>query len=636
MQMTILMKLTRAIETSYISWALLVLLLVFSLGSPSYSNAGSATTSEVISTTITNETVSTTDEITGSTSTSESEVIDTEVTQAGGIQTTTTTTEITTTTVDEVTTTTIVNQTTTTVTEYSAEVVEEKASTNYLTNSDFSSGTQGWTTSGVTDTNGSNGDYGTLSTGNQSSGGGTASQTVDLFDQMTQSEIQSGFDVKYGADVTSHPSNTVVPVCDNTSSTDCRDDFSITFTIADSLGNILHKFEHEYTGITFGDTQGFFFTQTIDPNNYTSAFATLELFGIDRGYYSGAFGPAFDNAVIQTYWNVINFITEQITTQVTEQITNVVVEYVTTVQVTEEVTSEDVFVGDPVQDIIDAIGDGGDFDIGTPDVGPMDTALDTAPDQGPDPEQPQEFTIEIQSPGGDPQTMTVEVRTDPEGEMTVEIKMDTQEPEQPQETQQEVARVDAEIEQRMEQQEQQSEQNQDPQEPEPEQQSEQNQDQQEPEPEQQEPEPEQQESEQDRQEPEQDQQESEQESETKTASKEESEEESNSESKNDSKEEKSDSNETNADLKQKIAEAVITNIIEQLGTDAASQATQLALMDRLGADLTATQVALSDNPTWYQDKPIYLDSGVVDNPQGRFITLIQEAQMDELIGSQYK
>lgn len=625
MQTMIHKKLIRATETSYTRWALVLLLLVFSLVSPfRYSNAD--TTSEVISTTITNETVSTTEEITDTTSTSESEVIDTQVTTAGGIQTTTTTTEITTTTVDEVTTTTIVNQTTTTVTENTTEVVEEKASTNYLTNPDFSSGTQGWTTSGAVSTGSSR-----LNTGNQSSGGGTASQTVDLFDQMTQSEIQGGFDVKYGADVTSHGSNASVPVCDSTSSQDCRDDFSITFTISDSLGNILHKFEHEYTGITFTGTQGFFFTETIDPNNYTSAFATLELFGIDRGFYSGTFGPAFDNAVIQTYWNVINFITEQITTQVTEQITNVVVEYVTSVQVTQEVTSEDVFVGDPVQDIIDTIGDGGDFDIGTPDAGPMDTVLDTAPDQGPDPQQPQEFTIEIQSPGGDPQTMTVEVRTDPEGEMTVEIKMDTQEPEQPQETQQEVARVDAEIEQRMEQQEQQSEQNQDQQEPEPEQQSEQNQDQQEPEPEQ-----EQQESEQDRQEPEQDQQESEQESETKTASKEESEEESNSESKNDSKEEKSDSNENQADLKQKIAEAVITNIIEQLGTDAASQATQLALMDRLGADLTATQVALSDNPTWYTDKPIYLDSGVVDNPQGRFITLIQEAQMDELIGSQYK
>lgn len=616
MQTMIHKKLIRATETSYTRWGLVLLLLVFSLVSPfRYSNAD--TTSEVISTTITNETVSTTDEITDSTSTSESEVIDTQVTTAGGIQTTTTTTEITTTTVDEVTTTTIVNQTTTTVTENTTEVTEEKASTNYLTNPDFSNQTQGWTTTGPVSTS-----SGRLDTGNQSSGGSTASQTVDLFDQMTQSEIQGGFDVKYGADVTSHGSNASVPVCDSTSSTDCRDDFSITFTIADSLGNILHKFEHEYTGITFTGTQSYFFTETIDPNSYTSAFATLELFGIDRGYYSGTFGPAFDNAVIQTYWNVINFITEQITTQVTEQITKVVVEYVTSVQVTQEITSEDVFVGDPVQDIIDTIGDGGDFDIGTPDVGPMDTALDTAPDQGPDPGQPQEFTIEIQSPGGDPQTMTVEVRTDSEGEMTVEIKMDTQEPEQQQETQQEVARVDAEIEERMEQQEQQNEQNQDQQEPEPEQQSEQNQDQQEPEPEQQESEPE--------------QQEPEQKSETKTASKEESKEESKSDSKNDSKEEKSDSNETKADLKQQIAEAVITNIIEQLGTDAASQATQLALMDRLGADLTATQVALSDNPTWYTDKPIYLDSGVVDNPQGRFITLIQEAQMDELIGSQYK
>lgn len=520
------MKLIRPINNSWLSLRLLALLVPLCLAYPSYS-------SEVISTTVTTEPVSTTEEITNSTTTTSSEVVGTEVNTAGGIQTTTTTTEITTTVVDEVTTTTILNQTTTTVTEETTQTTEDKQSTNYLTNPDFSNGGTGWSISGQSTTNG------TLATGNQSGGGTTATQTVDLFDQMTQSEINNGFDIKYGADVISHPSNTSVPLCNSTSSVDCKDDFSITFTIADTAGNILHKFEHEYTGINFSGSQPFFFTQTIDPNNYTSALGTLELYGIDRGFYSGTFGPQFDNALVQTYWSVVNFITEQITTQVTEQITNVVIDYVTTTTVTQEVTSEDVFVGDPVQDTIQTVQE--------TTTEPEAPRVETQPVR--------EFTVEVQTPGGGPsQTMNIEVKTDSKGEMTVEIKPDTKEPEQQQETKQEVAKADAKIEKEIKQQEQKSE------------------------------------------------------------------------SKQESKQE----------MKQKIAQAVIGKIVDQLGTDAASQGTQLALMDKLGADITQQQATLLDNTTWYQDKAVYSGLDVVDNPQGRFFSLAQDATMDQLIGSQYK
>ena len=89
---------------------------------------------------------------------------------------------------------------------------------------------------------------------------------------------------------------------------DCRDSFSITLDIKDSTGALLHKFEHEFNEITFTgwDTTSFFFEQTIPQNNYTSGFATIELFGIDSGFPNGFFGPHFDNiSLTATHTNFI-------------------------------------------------------------------------------------------------------------------------------------------------------------------------------------------------------------------------------------------------------------------------------------------------------------------------------------------
>jgi len=61
---------------------------------------------------------------------------------------------------------------------------------------------------------------------------------------------------------------------------------------------LLHKFEHVYEGQSWTgwDTSTFDFTQTIPSNSFTSAIATLELYGIDSGYTGNSLaGPRADN-----------------------------------------------------------------------------------------------------------------------------------------------------------------------------------------------------------------------------------------------------------------------------------------------------------------------------------------------------
>ena len=130
--------------------------------------------------------------------------------------------------------------------------------------------------------------------------GGAISQSVDLFDTMTQDEVNNGFDLKYGADVYSHSTNATVPVCSGVQGQDCKDTFSITLTINDSAGNQLHQFEHEYKDISWTgwNTSTYDnYTSTVPSNDYTSAIATMRLYGIDEGFTgSGWGGPRADNA----------------------------------------------------------------------------------------------------------------------------------------------------------------------------------------------------------------------------------------------------------------------------------------------------------------------------------------------------
>jgi len=132
--------------------------------------------------------------------------------------------------------------------------------------------------------------------------GATVKQSVDLFDEMTEGEINNGFDLKYGTDVWLHSSNATVPTCGSAESgQDCKDAFTITLDIKDSSGTLLHKFEHIYEdqSWTGWDRSTFDFTQTIPSNSFSSAVATLELYGIDSGYTGNSLaGPRADNTFL--------------------------------------------------------------------------------------------------------------------------------------------------------------------------------------------------------------------------------------------------------------------------------------------------------------------------------------------------
>ena len=198
---------------------------------------------------------------------------------------------------------------------------EDNSTGNLLTNPSFSDGTTGWVvTPGqsvtICPTCGSDGSS-ALKTGNESTAGGTVSQSVNLLDEITIEQLNGGGDITYGATVGSDTSNAYVPPCSGKFESDCRDSFSITMTITNSSGTVLHEYSHDFDQIVWTGLQMFSYTQTIPENTYTSAIATLELFGIDRGYYSGNYGPTFDSTNLSLAY------TTALTTTVAELLTTV-------------------------------------------------------------------------------------------------------------------------------------------------------------------------------------------------------------------------------------------------------------------------------------------------------------------------
>ena len=439
-----------------------------------------------------------------------------------------------------------------------SDAQETETTKNLLTNPGFEASTNtenvpGWDTSGegfVCDTCGPYGGN-AIQSGNESTGGGTVSQTIDLFDEMSQDQVNAGFDIEYGGDIFSNSSNAYAPSCSATKG-DCRDTFSITLTINDASGNQLHKFEHEYREITWTgwDTSTYDFSQTIPENNYTSALATLEFFGIDSGYTSGTYGPALDNAFLNLTY----------TTQA---------------------------VLDSIQDAVNVA-----VDIAADTAAPTDT-----------------FEVNVtDSMGAEIESFSVEVNTDsgggsPEVSVTTsvdipEIRIETPQMDMPAPSVQEVQveaqveQVEAQIEAQVEAQVEVAEAA-----PEPEASSESE-----------------------------NTQENTQESETENDG--------NGDSKNDgdNKSESKDKDDKK-ETKQKIATKIVTKIIQKMDNSAASQATQLALMNAIGANYKDT-VSLTDNSTWYQSVDVYQQPQLIDPAANMFVGA-QNGLMDQLVGMQY-
>ena len=447
-----------------------------------------------------------------------------------------------------------------------------------------------WNTSGSVKVCNTCGPFGgnALQTGPETAGG-TASQTIDLFDKMNQQEINKGFTLNYGAHVFSHQSNATVPVCDSTPANgpDCRDTFSITLDIKDSSGNLLHKFEHKFEEITWTgwNTTDFFFNSDVPENTHTSALATLELFGIDSGFATGTFGPAFDNATLTaTHTDII---VQQITT-ITEEL----------IQTAIDTTTEDAVT--PISEV----------EI-------IETELE--------PETEQSFEITISDGLGDT-IESFEISIDTNMEVTIEpISTDTGADAAP-EIETTVAEVESQIEAEIQTAEAQ---------PEPEAN---------PEPTESEPE-------------------STESTNNETETTQETTEESNDDgndggestgdaenkpepkeskpsktkvNKSDKKSSKSKTTKekSNEEKKKEIATKVVTKIIEKLGTDAASQATQLALMNAIGANITAQAPKLQDASQWYSSKTIYTTE--LEDPNAVLFTQAQGALHNQLMDSQYK
>ena len=160
-----------------------------------------------------------------------------------------------------------------------------------LSTSNLVPGMADFTTSGGTSFGtGAGCDAGAFCTAGTNQQGGTYASTFDV--PLTEAEIQQGFTLNSGITVSSHESNTQLETCGNVlQSGDCRDIFSLTISLFDAGATVeqfIHQEEMDFEGL-----QAFTFTDTVAANDYGVLTGLFELFGIDAGFPSGFYGPAF-------------------------------------------------------------------------------------------------------------------------------------------------------------------------------------------------------------------------------------------------------------------------------------------------------------------------------------------------------
>ena len=290
-----------------------------------------------------------------------STVTGTEVQLNGGFEETTTTTLYTETVIEQISTTETTTTTTTT--------TQETTSTNMLpgidSNNWSSTGSvsfqgqpcsySGGTASGEACTGPqSNTSNNQITTGNPQNwnvgatgGGQIISDYVELTQNMTEAELQAGFNLNYGVTVESHNSNTSVPWCSKTSG-DCKDRFKLTVTLYGSqpTGNNdipQYTFTH-YETINYSGSRDYTYTNQVSANTYNNLWGQMELWGQDSGYHSGMYGPIFSDPFMTLTYDAI--------TTITETITNIVLSTQETVYNTSEDVLTRVYIGDPIQDTI--------------------------------------------------------------------------------------------------------------------------------------------------------------------------------------------------------------------------------------------------------------------------------------------
>jgi len=142
-------------------------------------------------------------------------------------------------------------------------------------------------------------------TAGQNLGGGSVVYEMDT------SSYDNANQIDYGATVTSHVSNTVLPPCSQTTG-DCQDELKITVRLYEG-NQLVSTYNHTYASINWGGSRDFAYSQDVSGVTFDSA--TLELYGMDAGYYGGYYGPAFSSAFFDVTYDYIYQAIQQIITQ---------------------------------------------------------------------------------------------------------------------------------------------------------------------------------------------------------------------------------------------------------------------------------------------------------------------------------
>lgn len=263
---------------------------------------------------------------------------------------------------------------------------------------------------------------GEFCTGNASNGGTTYTSNFDV--PLTEAEIQAGFTANTSIDVTSHPSNATLSTCTSlTQRSDCRDIFRVTLSFLES-SSVVEKFEHQVE-LDFSGTREFTFSDQILENDYTSLTGQLELFGIDAGFHSGAFGPKFSDPSVSLLFQTV-----------VEQ------------QILDQIAFNDALAAEPPPELVEDIPQ---IEL---DVAPEPVAADLGPsapepvveaiepveiapvDSAPEPEQQEEQMAEARieaemepEPEPEPEPQEQEPEESEEQEQPEPVEPETQEPE---------------------------------------------------------------------------------------------------------------------------------------------------------------------------------------------------------------
>ena len=154
--------------------------------------------------------------------------------------------------------------------------------------------------------------------------GGKFSTTFNLQNSMTLDNINRGFTLDSGVDVSSHISNVTVPNCVTMTqaSPDCKDSFSLTISLYNSqhtTGTAIHTFVHQVE-LDFSGARSFLFQDLIPANEFSFMTGEFSLFGIDAGFGSNAFGPQFSNPTMTSTFDVVSIIQDVIIDVIEEMV----------------------------------------------------------------------------------------------------------------------------------------------------------------------------------------------------------------------------------------------------------------------------------------------------------------------------